>query len=106
MRFAGQKVVITGAAFPYLCRQRGPELGRAGTTVMTATLTIVAPLCLGLALFADHLVLLGDKWSPGVPAVAWLAGANWAHSANNTRRSQFREPVTLVVCAAHGTLLR
>ena len=40
------------------------------------------------------------------PAVAWLAGANWAHSANNTRRSQFREPVTLVVCAAHGTLLR
>lgn len=66
-------VVITGAAFPYLCRQRGAELGRAATTVMTATLTLVVPLCLGLALFADHLVLLGDKWAPGVPAVPWLA---------------------------------
>ena len=66
-------VVITGAAFPYLCRQRGTDLGRAATTVMTATVTIVVPLCLALALFADHLVLLGEKWSPGVAAVPWLA---------------------------------
>lgn len=66
-------VVTTGAAFPYLCRQRGAYLGRAAVTVMTATLTLVAPICLGLALFADDLVLLGDKWSPGVPVVAWLA---------------------------------
>lgn len=66
-------VVITGAAFPYLCRMRGRELGGAATVVMTATLTLVTPLCLGLALFADHLVLLGDTWSPAVPAVAWLA---------------------------------
>ncbi|HEU5038709.1 MAG TPA: oligosaccharide flippase family protein [Nocardioides sp.] len=66
-------VVTTGAAFPYLCRQRGGDLGRATVAVMTATLTLVAPICLGLALFADDLVLLGDKWSPGVPVVAWLA---------------------------------
>ncbi|MGB0100760.1 MAG: oligosaccharide flippase family protein [Nocardioides sp.] len=66
-------VVTTGAAFPYLCRQRGPDLGRAAMTVMTATLTLVAPLCIGLALLADHLVILGEQWSPGVPAVAWLA---------------------------------
>ncbi|MCW2774240.1 MAG: tuaB [Nocardioides sp.] len=66
-------VVTTGAAFPFLCRQRGVDLGRAAVTVMTATLTLVAPICLGLALFADDLVLLGDKWQPGVPVVAWLA---------------------------------
>ena len=66
-------VVMSGAAFPYLCRQRGAELGRAAVTVMTASLTLVAPICLGLALFAHDLVLLGDKWEPGVPVVAWLA---------------------------------
>ncbi|MCD4534495.1 oligosaccharide flippase family protein [Nocardioides sp. cx-169] len=66
-------VVITGAAFPYLCRMRGRDLGRSATVVMTATLTLVAPLCVGLAVFADHLVLLGDKWADGVPVVGWLA---------------------------------
>ncbi|MCW2851588.1 MAG: tuaB [Nocardioides sp.] len=66
-------VVTTGAAFPYLCRMRGQELGRAATVVMTATLTLIAPLCVGLAVFSDHLVLLGDKWAPGVPVVGWLA---------------------------------
>ncbi|WP_395692768.1 oligosaccharide flippase family protein [Nocardioides sp.] len=66
-------VVTAGAAFPYLCRQRGTDLGRAAVTVMGATLTLVAPICLGIGLFADDLVLLGDKWSPGVPVVAWLA---------------------------------
>ncbi|WP_134741836.1 oligosaccharide flippase family protein [Nocardioides sp. 503] len=66
-------VVTTGAAFPYLCRMRGQDLGRAATVVMTATLTLIAPLCVGLAVFSDHLVLLGDKWAPGVPVVGWLA---------------------------------
>lgn len=66
-------VVTTGAAFPYLCRQTGAALGRATITVMGATLTLVLPICLGIALFADDLVLLGDKWSPSVPVVAWLA---------------------------------
>lgn len=67
-------VVITGAAFPYLCRVRGRRLGEAATVVMTATLTLVLPLCVGVALLADHLTLLGAKWEPGVPVVAWLAG--------------------------------
>ena len=66
-------MVMAGAAFPYLCRQRGAQLGRAAVTVMTAALTVVAPICLGLGLFANDLVLLGDKWRPGVPVVAWLA---------------------------------
>ncbi|MCW2843935.1 MAG: hypothetical protein JWN22_1851 [Nocardioides sp.] len=66
-------VVTAGAAFPYLCRVRGRELGRATVVMMTATLTLVAPLCVGLALLSDHLTLLGDKWAPGVPVVAWLA---------------------------------
>lgn len=66
-------VVVTGAAFPYLCRVRGPELGRAVVSVTTVTTTLVAPLCLGIALVSDHLVVLGEKWSPAVPAAAWLA---------------------------------
>ncbi|WP_372728599.1 oligosaccharide flippase family protein [Nocardioides sp.] len=66
-------VVTAGAAFPFLCRQRGEQLGRAAVVVMTATLTLVAPLLAGVVLFADHLTLLGDKWAPGVPVVAWLA---------------------------------
>ncbi len=66
-------IVVTGAAFPYLCRRRGTELGRAAERVAAATLTLVLPLSLGLALFAEHLVILGEKWSPAVPVVGWLA---------------------------------
>jgi O-antigen/teichoic acid export membrane protein len=66
-------VVITGAAFPYLCRVRGTDLGRAATVVMTATLTLLAPLCVGLAVLSDHLLVLGEKWAAGVPVVGWLA---------------------------------
>ena len=36
-------VVMSGAAFPYLCRQRGADLGRAAVTVMTAALTAGRP---------------------------------------------------------------
>ena len=66
-------VVCAGAAFPYLCRRRGSDLGRSATFVMTGTLTLLAPACVGLLLFAGDLELLGDKWAPGVPVVAWLA---------------------------------
>ena len=31
------------------------------------------PLCLGIALFADQLELLGHKWQPAVAPVRWLA---------------------------------
>ena len=66
-------IVITGAAFPSLCRRRGTELGRAAERVAATTLTLVVPLALGLVLLRDHLLLLGDKWEPAVPVVAWLA---------------------------------
>lgn len=67
-------IVITGAAFPYLCQRRGAELARAAERVAVATVTLVAPVCLGLALFAEHLVILGEGWEPAVPVAAWLAG--------------------------------
>ncbi|MFB9311835.1 oligosaccharide flippase family protein [Nocardioides plantarum] len=70
-------VVIGGAAFPYLCRLTGARLAEASATVMAATVTIVTPVCLGIAMLADHLVLLGRKWSDGVPVVALLAGYAW-----------------------------
>ena len=41
-------IVITGAAFPYLCRRRGAELGSAAERVAAATVTLVLPLSLGL----------------------------------------------------------
>ena len=66
-------VVCAGAAFPYLCRRRGTDLGRSATFVMTGTLTLLVPACMGLLLFAGDLELLGAKWAPGVPVVAWLA---------------------------------
>lgn len=70
-------VVVAGAAFPYLCRVSGARLAGAATTVMSATLTLVTPVCVGLAVFADHLVLLGDKWSDAVPVMVLLAGYGW-----------------------------
>jgi len=65
--------VISGAAFPYLCRLRRPQLAPAAIVVMSGTLTMVAPLCVGVLMLSDHLTVLGDKWEPAVPVVAWLA---------------------------------
>jgi len=65
--------VIAGAAFPYLCRLVGADVGRALERVVTATMTLLLPVCAGIALFADQLELLGAKWAPAVPAVRWLA---------------------------------
>jgi len=65
--------VISGAAFPYLCRLTGPAIGRATERVTAAALILLVPLCLAMALFANQLTLLGDKWAPAVPAVRWLA---------------------------------
>ncbi len=70
-------VVITGAAFPYLCGLRRSQVATASVAVMSTTLTIITPVCVGLLVLADHLTLLGDKWSPGVPVVAFLAGYAW-----------------------------
>jgi O-antigen/teichoic acid export membrane protein len=65
--------VISGAAYPYLCRLSGPALGRATERVTAAAITVLVPLCLAMALFANQLTFLGEKWSPAVPAVRWLA---------------------------------
>jgi O-antigen/teichoic acid export membrane protein len=65
--------VISGAAFAYLCRVSGRANGLATQRVVTAAMTVMTPICLGLALFADQLRLLGDKWQPAVPVVRWLA---------------------------------
>lgn len=67
-------VVTAGAAFPYLCRMRGPGLARAAEVVLGATLTLVLPTCVLLVLMADQLKLLGPEWRPAVPVLALLAG--------------------------------
>ena len=102
-------VVSAGAAFPYLCRRRGAQLGRSATVVMTGALTLVAPVCLGLLLFAGDLTLLGDKWSPGVPVVAWLAGYAVLLSVGQLVHTSFnaagRPGVTMTLRLLHLVLL-
>jgi O-antigen/teichoic acid export membrane protein len=70
-------VVVTGAAFPYLCRRSAGELPVAAERVAVVTLTLVTPVCAGIVLLSDHLVLLGEEWVPAVPAVAWLGVYAW-----------------------------
>jgi O-antigen/teichoic acid export membrane protein len=65
--------VIAGAAFPYFCRLADGAVGPAFERVVAAAMTVLVPLCLGIALFADQLRLLGAKWQPAVPAARWLA---------------------------------
>jgi O-antigen/teichoic acid export membrane protein len=71
--FVNVGYVISGAAFAYLCRVSGRANGLAAERVVTAAMTVMTPICLGLALFADQLTLLGAKWQPAVPVVRWLA---------------------------------
>jgi O-antigen/teichoic acid export membrane protein len=65
--------VIAGAAFPYLCRLSGADVGRAADRIINAAMTLLLPVCVGIGLFADQLALLGAKWAPAVPALRWLA---------------------------------
>lgn len=67
-------VVIGGAAFPYLCRLRGGQVGRSAEQVLVLALTVLVPMYVGMALLASHLELLGHQWAPAVPVVPWLAG--------------------------------
>jgi O-antigen/teichoic acid export membrane protein len=66
--------VIAGAAFPYLCRLPEGALGRAVERITSGALTLLAPLCIGIVLFADQLQLLGHKWAGAVSPTRWLAG--------------------------------
>lgn len=65
--------VIAGAAFPYLCRLTGVDVGRATTRILASSMTLLAPVCTGIALFADQLTLLGARWQGAIPAVRWLS---------------------------------
>jgi O-antigen/teichoic acid export membrane protein len=102
--------VIAGAAFPYLCRLPERSLGPAVARVVASAMTVLVPLCLGIALFADQLQLLGTKWQPAVSAARWLAlyavllsVAQFAQTAlnaigrpRNTMQLQLLHLVTLV----------
>lgn len=102
-------VVITGAAFPYLCRIRRAHLADASVAVMSATLSAVTPVCVGLLLLADHLTLLGEQWSPGVPVVAVLAGYAWllslAQLVHTSLNAWGRPTVAMMLRLAHLLLL-
>ena len=65
--------VIAGAAFPYLCRLGEGAVGPAVSRLVGAAMKLLIPLCLGIALFADQLQLLGTKWEPAVAVARWLA---------------------------------
>ena len=66
-------VVVCGAAFAYLCRLEGDEVGRATDDVLVMLLGLVLPLYVGMLMLAPQLGLLGDQWTPGVPVLRWLA---------------------------------
>ncbi len=102
-------VVCAGAAFPYLCRRRGTDLGRSSTFVMTGTLTLLVPACVGLLLFAGDLELLGAKWAPGVPVVAWLAVyavlLSFGHLVQTSLNAAGRPAVSMGLRLLHLVLL-
>ena len=102
-------VVIGGAAFPYLCRLRGGELGRSAEEVCVLTLTLLMPLYVGMGLLAPQLRLLGDQWAPAVPAVPWLAAYGLTLSVVQMCQvplnSVSRTRDTLVVSLLHLVLL-
>lgn len=66
-------VVIAGAAFPYLCRLDRDSVGDTVQRLVTAVVTVLLPIHLGILLLAPQLELLGTKWAPAVPALRWLA---------------------------------
>lgn len=66
-------MVVAGAAFAFLCRLDGPDVGLAVSQVTVALALTAVPLYLGMILLAPQLGLLGETWSPGVPALRWLA---------------------------------
>lgn len=101
--------VVAGAAFPYLCRLRRPQLAPSAIVVMSATLTMVVPLCVGLLVLADHLTVLGDKWEPAVPVVAWLAAyavlLSVGHLVQTTLNAAGRPTISMCLRLLHLVLL-
>lgn len=70
-------LVVTGAAFPYLCRRRGESVGHAAEMVLTVLTALLAPLCVLSALAPEQLMLLGTKWADAVSVLAAMALFSW-----------------------------
>ena len=66
-------MVIAGAVFAFLCRLEGPAVGYAVGQAIVALAVIAVPAYIGMILLAPQMALLGDQWSPAVPALRWLA---------------------------------
>ena len=70
-------LVVTGAAFPYLCRRRGESVGHAAEVVLTVLTALLAPLAVLSALAPEQLMLLGEKWAEAVSVLAAMALFSW-----------------------------
>ncbi len=66
--------VVNGAAYPLYCRLDEPrEVVQAFRRVLSVILLGSTLLSTGLVVFADSVVVLGDKWDPAVPVLRGLA---------------------------------
>ena len=70
-------LVVTGAAFPYLCRRRGESVGHAAEVVLTVLTALLAPLVVLSALAPEQLMLLGEKWAEAVSVLSAMALFSW-----------------------------
>jgi O-antigen/teichoic acid export membrane protein len=74
MPYLAIAVVTNGAVFPYYCRLPTREaLSRTSEGTMCLITALSVPWFAGLALFANDIALLGDKWIPATGAVRYLA---------------------------------
>jgi O-antigen/teichoic acid export membrane protein len=74
MPYLAISVVANGAVFPYYCRLPSRDaIGRASESTITLINALSIPWFAGLVLFADYIVLLGNKWAPAAGAVRFLA---------------------------------
>jgi O-antigen/teichoic acid export membrane protein len=77
--------VINGAAFPFYCRLPSrQELSRAVPRVVAAVAALTMPLFAGLALEAQHVVLLGQRWEAATGAIRLLAAYGFVLSVLHT----------------------
>jgi O-antigen/teichoic acid export membrane protein len=74
MPYLAISVVANGAVFPYYCRLPSREaIGRASESTISLINAVIIPWFAGLVLFANHIVILGNKWAPAAGAVRFLA---------------------------------
>jgi O-antigen/teichoic acid export membrane protein len=74
MPYLSISMVVNGAVFPYYCRLPSQqEKGKAAENVLSLIAALSIPWFAGLVLFANDIVILGDKWAPAAGAVRFLA---------------------------------